>query len=196
VRDIIKPAVILFLVCIIVAISLAFTYSVTKIKIDERATQDALAARKEVLTMADSFEKINNTEELIRQNPGFTIVKEAYRGIKDSEVQGYVFSLESEGYGGTINITVGINSKGELSGIIIGQNRETPGLGSKAKEAPFKSQLTNIKPEGPLTVIKGMKSKPEEVEAISGATITSKAVVRAVQAAIDMSAKLVKKEGL
>jgi len=196
VRDIIKPAATLFFVCIIVSLCLAFTYSVTKSKIEERATQDALAARKEVLTMADSFEKINNIEELIQQNPDFTLVKEAYKGIKDRKVQGYVFSLESKGYGGIINITVGINSKGESSGIIIGQNSETPGLGSKAKEAPFKSQLTNIKPEGPLTVIKGKKSKPEEVEAISGATITSKAVVKAVQAAIDISAKLAKMEGL
>jgi electron transport complex protein RnfG len=195
VREIIKPATTLFITCLIVTLSLAFTYSATKGKIAERAEIDAENARKEVLANTDSFKKITDIDSLIKANPALAPVKEAYKGVKGNEVIGYVFSTESKGYGGAIKITVGIDTKGKVTGVKIGENKETPGLGSKAADKKFNSQFSDILPKEPLKVIKTKKSKPEEIEAISGATITSNAVTSAVQAAIETSGKLLQKEG-
>lgn len=194
-RDIIKPATTLFITCLIVTLSLAFTYSATKGKIAERAEIDAENARKEVLAVADTFKEITDIDSIIKANSGLEPVKKAFKGVKGNEVIGYVFSTESKGYGGAIGITVGIDTKGKVMGVKIGESKETPGLGSKASDKPFISQFLNIIPKEPLKVIKIKKSKPEEIEAISGATITSKAVTKAVQAAIDASGKLMQKEG-
>lgn len=191
-RDIIKPAVILFTICVVVSVSLAFTYSVTKDIIKERADQEAEAARKEVLVAAEEFIRIENAGDILNAKPEVGLIKEIYVGKKDNLTQGYVFAMQSKGYGGIINITAGIDTQGKLCAIKIGQNNETPGLGSKAAEPAFKSQLTDLTPKEPLQVIKGKKSKPEEIEAISGATITSKAVVAAAQAALDAANEIVK----
>jgi len=69
-----------------------------------------------------------------------------------------------------------------------------PGLGAKAKDKPFISQFEGIAPKEPLTVVKNAKTKVEEINAISGATITSRAVTKAVQAALDVNAELDKAE--
>ncbi|MCX8129809.1 MAG: RnfABCDGE type electron transport complex subunit G [Clostridia bacterium] len=191
-RDIVKQAVALFIICIVVSATLAFTYSVTREKIEDRARMDAEAARKEVLASAETFEKL---EAPTQHNSALSQVKEAYKGMKANETKGYVFLVETKGYGGIMKITVGVGTKGEITGMKIGQNNETPGLGTKAAEAPFRTQLIGIRPSVPLKVIKVGKTKPEEVEAISGATITSRAVVEAVQAAIDMSVRLARGEG-
>jgi len=103
--------------------------------------------------------------------------------------------VESKGYGGSITITVGIDTEGKITGVEIGDNNETPGLGTKAKDEPFISQFVGIIPEEPLTVVKRNKTKSEEIDAISSATITSRAVTKAVQAAVDINAELMKRGG-
>ncbi|MCX7922834.1 MAG: RnfABCDGE type electron transport complex subunit G [Clostridia bacterium] len=194
-RDIVKPAIVLVIVCIVVSVCLAFTYSVTRDKIEERARVAAESARKEVLSEAKTFEKVDGIEQIIKAKPEFDVVIEAYRGLNDNGLEGYVLAVETKGYGGIIKITVGVDNGGKVSGVKIGENNETPGLGTKAKDEPFMSQLVGLLPKEPLTVVKAKKTKPEEIEAISGATITSKAVVKAVQAAVGISEELAKKEG-
>lgn len=194
-RDLIKPAICLFAICIVVTAALAFTDAATKDTIAARAALDAENARKEVLTSARQFEKIPDIEAMVAQDPDLVPVKEAYKGLNGTETAGYVFLLANKGYGGDIAITVGIDRQGKVAGVKIGEHKETPGLGTKASEKPFLSQLIDITPKEPLVVVKGGKAKPEQIDAISGATITSRAVVGAVQAAIDMAAQLSVKEG-
>lgn len=189
-RDIVKPTLVLFLVCLIVTAALAFTYSATEGTIEQRAKIDAENARKEVLSDAQSFDEVD-IAEIINQNTEYSKVKEAYTGIKDGEVIGYVFSVSSSGYGGDVKMTVGITSEGKITGVNIGDNNETPGLGSKAKEPKFNSQFDNLTPSESLVVVKTQKTKPEEIEAISGATITSRAVTSGVEAAVEVYQKLV-----
>jgi len=193
--NLIKPTISLFLICAVVAAALAFTYAGTKDTIAERARLDSENARKEVLAEAEKFEAIENIDALTANNPELSIVKEAYKGYQGSSVVGYVFTVFSKGYGGDIQITIGVDKDGKITGVKIGDNSETPGLGSKASDAKFKSQLENITPKEPLKVVKGKKTKPEEIDAISGATITSKAVVKAVQAAVDAASEIGKGEG-
>lgn len=188
--NMLKPAMALFLICLIVTAALAFTYNVTKDIIDQRAALDAENARKEVLAGADSFREIENIENIIGDNPDLKVIKKAYAGLQDGQVLGYVFSIACKGYGGEMNITAGIDSNGKIAGVKIGDNSETPGLGSKATNPKFLSLFKDITPKEPLKIVKGKKGKPEEINAVSGATVTSTTIVNAVQAALDMSAKL------
>lgn len=194
--SILKPAVILCVVCLVVTAALAFTYSSTENVIEERGRIEAENARREVFSSAETFEAVDNIEDLTKAKPELSPVKNAYRGLKDDSIVGYVFTVAVKGYGGDMEIMVGIDTSGKITGVKIGENNETPGLGSKAAEEPFRSQLEGIAPKEPLSVVKGSAEKPEEIEAISGATITSRAVVKGVQAAVDMWAELVMKEGV
>ncbi|MGI6777343.1 MAG: RnfABCDGE type electron transport complex subunit G [Acetivibrionales bacterium] len=194
--SIFKPALVLFIICLVVTAALAFTYSGTKDVIDERARIDAENIRREVLSNAEGFERIDGIEQLAEERPEFNAVSEAYKGLKDGSVIGYVFSVVSKGYGGNMSLMVGIDSSGKITDVRIGEHSETPGLGAKAADEPFRSQLAGIVPDGPLSVVKTKSTKPEEIEAISGATISSKAVVSGVQTALDLYAELVEKEGV
>lgn len=193
-RDIYKPTISLFLICFIVTLSLAVTNYVTADTIEERARIDAENARKEVLSMADSFETIENLEELLLKDPDLGSITEAYKGIKDKNTVGYVFVVIGKGYGGDIKINVGMGTSGEIKGVKISESKETPGLGLKASDESFISQFFNIIPQGPLKVVKSNKSEQEEVQAISGATVTSRAVTGAVQKAVDAMAIISGKE--
>ncbi len=195
-RDILKPSVVLFIICLVVSTALAFTYAVTKEVIEERAKLDRENARRAVLSEATAFEKIEDLESLIGGEAAKDKVKEAYRGLKNEDFVGYVFTLVTKGYGGEMTLAIGVDKEGKVSGVKIGDNSETPGLGAKAKEEPFISQFLGLTSGEKLSIVKGKKSKPEEIQAISGATITTKAVTEAVQAAIDVAAELMEKEGV
>jgi electron transport complex protein RnfG len=92
-----KPAMALFLICLIVTAALAFTYNITKDIIAERAAIDAENARKEVLADADSFRKMENIEDIIGDNPELKVIREIYVGLKDDQELGYVFSIVCKG---------------------------------------------------------------------------------------------------
>lgn len=173
--------------------SLALVHGITRDTIEERARQDAEIARKAVLS-SDSFELVENIDEIVAGSSALSSVKEAYKAIKNNEEVGYVFTVVTKGYGGQIKTAVGIEKDGKISGVKIVEQNETPGLGSKASEKPFMSQLAGFIPNEGLVVVKSKKARPEQIEAISGATITSKAVVDAVQAAVSMSSELAKRE--
>lgn len=183
--DLIKPAAILFLICLIVSSALGLTYTVTKNSIELRSTQDAEAARNEVLPAADTFKIVDDWQNTDWDLKDKDMVKSAYYASKNQLAVGYVFDIVTKGYGGDIKLTIGIDLEQRVTGVKIGENKETPGLGSKVSDKPFLSQLVNLKPQQELVVVKQKKNKPEEIEAISGATITSKAVTRGVQAAIN-----------
>lgn len=197
--DILKPTISLFMICLVVSALLGLTNAVTKDKITERARLDSEAARMEVLPAAVSFEAYGEDElEALKKSPGgdgssMDPVKEAYiaKG-SDGGRAGFVILAEVKGYGGKVRVIVGIDTEGKVSDYKIIETKETPGLGSKASEPAFRKQFTGFVPAGPLKVIKGTKKNNEDIDAISGATITSKAITAAVQAALDAATALVK----
>ncbi len=187
-REIFKPTISLFLICFIVSLCLAVTNYVTADVIEERGRIDAENAKKEVLSEADSFFAIENLEELLAEHSELGIVTEASEGKKDNSIVGYVFTVIAKGYGGNIKTIVGINNDGEIKGVKISESQETPGLGLKASDEPFITQFFNISPQSLLKVVKSNKLKQEEIQAVSGATVTSSAVTEAVQKAVDAMA--------
>ena len=97
---------------------------------------------------------------------------------------GYVITTtDKDGYGGDIQVSVGIQSDGTVTGVSFLSISETAGLGMKAKEPTFKDQFNGMKAQK-LEVTKTDATADNQVQAISGATYTSKAVTGATNAAI------------
>ena len=85
--------------------------------------------------------------------------------------------MDAKGFGGTVGLTVGV-SDGAITGVRIGSHSETPGLGAKAADEAFYGQFAGK--SGELTVTKTGAVTDQEINAITAATITSKAVTGAV----------------
>lgn len=166
----------LLLICAVVAALLASVNKLTAPVIEANSQKSFEAAMSEVLPDSGTFEELNT--EAFKESTGITL-----NSIYKAEKGGYVASVIcSEGYGGDISIMVGINKDLTVNQAKIMSMSETPGLGAKASTPEFIGQYSG-KEKG----IEVVKTAPEgnDIQAISGATISSKAVTKAVNAAIE-----------
>lgn len=163
-KNIIKPVIVLTSICLVVSVLLAYVNSVTAPIIAEAEQRTAQEAMAEVLPEADSFDPIN-IDGLPER------VDEVYRAENGS---GYVFMLTTKGYGGDMKLICGINADGTIEACKTLSHSETSGLGSKTAEDPYRNQYC-----GKSADTLG------EVDAISGATISSTAYMNAVQDAFE-----------
>lgn len=177
-KDIFKLGSILFLICAVAALLLSVTNNITEPVIKERNIQANNESRKEVLKEAEEFKQLDNVKA--------NLVEEVYEGLKGDEVVGYTIKTVPKGYGGKVEVMIGISQDGKITGVKVGNHSETPGLGSKASEPTFKDQFNGKSTEKPLMVVKGSASNDNDIAAISGATITSNAVTSGVNAAINL----------
>ena len=122
-------------------------------------------------------------------------MKEVYAAYSGDEFVGYVFSAVSSGYGGDVPVTVGVGKDGTITGVRVGDNEETPGLGSKAAGEKFTSQYTGKAISGGIRIVSGPATADDEIQAVSGATISTNAVNSAVQASADLGVKLLGQNG-
>lgn len=162
--------IVLTIIAVVAAVALAATNEVTKDIIqeaNEAATREAWAQ----LLPGAEFPDAGQDEDA--GEGGYV-----HAGVRDGETIGYVGMTAVQGYGGEIEVIVGTDTEGVITGISVGgaNFKETAGLGAKAKEAAFTGQFINR--EAPLSV-------GEEIDAITAATITSNAVVRAVNAVVE-----------
>ncbi|MBI4336173.1 MAG: RnfABCDGE type electron transport complex subunit G [Candidatus Omnitrophica bacterium] len=169
--QLIKFGVILGAVCLASTLVLAFTYQVTGPVIERQLTNEEQAALRMVLPQADLFTK--------RIKPGL----EYFVGSKLNKPIGYCVRTLGNGYGGFIKIIAGMDEAGIIKGVRILEHQETPGLGSKIneirpgeKEPWFLRQFVG-RHGGNLEVKK-------DIDAITGATISSRAVTEAVNKAV------------
>lgn len=188
-RDMIKTAMPLFIICFIVALCLACVNALTSNTIKQKEILTAENQRKEVMNTAKSFQELNDWKE--KDESG--LIKEVYAAYDGQKLVGYVFSAYPKGYGGEIKVTVGIDSDKNISGVRIGENNETPGLGAKASDDEFTGQYSGMTILKEFKVVKKLPEADNEIQAISGATISSKAVTSAVQASAKLGYKLLGK---
>jgi RnfABCDGE-type electron transport complex G subunit len=114
-----------------------------------------------------------------------TRVNKAY-AAKDAagNVIGYALNVTSKGFGGNVTLAMGLTADGRITGISFTELNETAGLGMKVDEPAFKDQFPGK--GGKLTLVKGTASGEQEISAITGASVTSNAVVNAVNAGLDL----------
>lgn len=187
-NSIIKPTLVLFLVCVVISGSLAYVNGITKDTIQMNTQAEQEEFRRQVLQEAEKFEPAE-------QEGMPETVKGIFAGFAGNDPVGFVVEVSPKGYGGAINMTVGVNMAGDVTGVIVGNNNETPGLGSKATGGDFIAQFSSITMEelagNALVVVKQQPKAVNEVQAVSGATISSRAITRGVQEALD-AVKIVK----
>lgn len=121
----------------------------------------------------------------LKQPAGPEVLKSLFPARKDGKCFAVAFEVTGKGYGGLISIMMGVDLKtGLLTGIRVMTHSETPGLGARATEPSFYKQFTNLAPKDVALASKGGK-----INAISGATNTSKGVVEAVQKGLELFAR-------
>jgi len=173
-----KLAVILFAFAAVVAVLLGLVNRITQDRIEAFAAEKTAAAMSAVLP-ADSYTRVEGSaaEKL-------DLVKEIYA----ADGSGWVIMVTPSGFGGEIEMAVGVDKGGSVTGVSIIQMSETSGLGANAKRESFRSQY--VGKSGSVA----LRKQGGEIDALTGATVTSTAVTKGVSAALAAAAEL-KKEG-
>ena len=178
-NSIVKLGLNLFIICAVAALLLGITNQVTEPVIANRNIQSNNESRQIVLPDANEFILVSDDE--YKNIDG--IISEVYEGKNGSETIGYTIKVIPKGYGGPIELIVGILNDGTISAINIGSMSETPGLGAKSTDPAFNGQYKG-KEAKEIEVVKSGTPGDNQIKAISGATITSKAVTSGVNDAI------------
>ncbi len=177
-KKIISLGIILLIYSAISATLLSLTYSATLPAIEKAKEEANVKARQEVFPEAESFEKIAD-DKLAKIKEKEKNILEVFIAKDSTGKKGYVVKALSGGFGGDIEVVTGFDLEGKITGMRMGTNSETPGLGDNAKKPFFYEQFVGLDVNKPLGVSK-VEAKDNDILAISGATITSKAVVKGV----------------
>lgn len=190
-KDNIRAVITLAVITLVSGVLLGFVFELTKQPIaaeEERARQ---AACKSVFESAESFVPYEGFDEAAAKTAlsGAGFSQESIDGVLTAldafgNKLGYVINvITMEGYGGEIDISMGVANDGTLNGIEILSIGETAGLGMKADTPEFKAQFRN-KNVTQFTYTKSGAASDYEIDALSGATITTNAMVNAVNAGL------------
>lgn len=185
VKTIILTSVILTVICAVSTALLGLTNKLTAGRIEMLAKKAETDAMRRVIS-AENFE--TGSIELDGK-------EYQYHTARDSagEIMGYIFTVAENGYGGPVKVMTGIKPSGEIAAIeVLDAANETPGLGQKATQSSFWKLF-----EGKSGKLETSKSASQDgqIEAMTGATITSKAVVNAVNKATRLFEGITKGDG-
>ena len=167
-KQLLKFGLVLGMICLIATLVLAVTYEATKPKIDKQLTAEEDAALKSIMALADSF------------NEKSVDGMEYFEAMKGNQLIGYCLRVTGTGYNGYIRMVVGIDTAGVIKGVEVLEHSETPGLGARIKE---------VRPgENDAWFLRQFKGKQasgiavhKNIDAITGATISSKAITDAIR---------------
>lgn len=187
-KKIMHDALVLMLFSLVLGGILGAVYQITLPAItaaEEKKKQEAYMA---VFADAESFEELEYDKaaaEKMMAAGGFKdTIDNVQKAIIGGEVAGYVITLTAkDGSQGSITLSVGVRKDGTVNSYSITSHSETPGLGKKATEASFIEKFENKK-VSEFVVVKTEPVSENEIDAIAGSTITTKAVANAVNAAL------------
>lgn len=192
-NKIIKDALALTLITLVAGVALGGVYEITKDPIAKQEAQAKAEAYEQVFTDAAAFEAVEMDDTLTKtirdqlDQEGYKAqsIEEVMRAEDQSgETLGYAFTVvTSEGYGGDIQFSMGVQNDGTLNGISILSIGETAGLGMNADTPAFKDQFVGKQVEK-LQYTKNGATQDDEINAISGATVTTNAMTNGVNAGL------------
>lgn len=189
----IRDAIALFLITMISGLALSYVYEITKAPITDQKVEKKIKANQVVFVDASSFEE---DTDLMEQaiNTDLTTLSKDFKGINIDEINkaldsngdviGYnIMVTTKQSYKDYITLIVGYTLDGTIKGIEIMTISETAGLGMNATKPSFMNQFIN-KNVSQFVVTKTGATSEDQIDALSGATITSRAVANAVNAGI------------
>lgn len=176
-ETIVKPIIVLTVICLITSTLLAFTNSITAPIIAAAEEEAAQAAYAEVLPAAEGF----------NDRTADTSVANIVAAMESKNGVGWCIQATGKGYGGDVPVIVALDSEGNITAVKFMQNSESAGFGMKlwdGNEAGPAFAESLVGKSGSVTL------KQDGVDGITGATISSKAAVSAVNAALECFAEL------
>lgn len=170
-KSILISTIVLFAICLVVSTALVYTNAVTEPVIIEAQTGPKFFEKMKKVITADTFNK--------REIDGNTF----YEAINSGQVVGFVFTTSAKGYGDKIVVMTGIKVDGKIASVnVISADKETPGLGQLITKPDFLNQFKEK--QGNLKV-------KENIDAVTGATISSRAVTNSVNSAYELFLKFI-----
>lgn len=189
-KKIVHDALILFAFTVVLGMLLGVVYGITKEPIEKVNYEKTQAAYKQVFADAESFTAYEAFDAdaaaaLLAENGYVDEIEDVQVAADGSgNMLGYVLTVTAKDASqSTITFSVGIQNDGTVNGYSITSIAETPGLGMKAQEEAFYSQFEGKNVDS-FTVVKSAPAADNEIESISGSTITSKAMANGVNACI------------
>ena len=180
---IVQLVVVLGLITLVCALLLGLINGVTAQKIVQNNIDKRNAAMEEIIPGA-SFEDMKTT--VPAPDKDTPEISGVYKATVDGADAGYCLEVKPKGFGGALTLIVGINADNTVAGAKVTAHAETPGLGAKSQDAEWIAQYAGMPADGSLAVSKDGGS----VNAITGATITSRAVTKGVNTAAQYVATL------
>lgn len=186
--SIIKDALALTIITVICSFALAFVYEITKGPIKDQEDAKKNAGYKAVFADAT---KLSTDEELVSKAAETDLstldsdlagvsIGDVVKALDDNgNLMGYIVTAKTRGYASTINVAVGYSLDGTVMGIEFLEIGETVGFGMNADTPEFKSKFAGIKTDHFVVTKSGAKTE-SEIDVVSGATVTTTAVVKAV----------------
>lgn len=171
----VKLSIILFLIAGFSGFILSMVYSITQPRILENERKKEEESLKIIMPEIKSF---------TREKDSFLV----YSDEEKKKLIGYIFKIEAKGYGGRVKCNIGIDLNGKIAGIVVASHSETPGLGSRIEE----KKKGEVEPYY-LIQFKNLALEQldfENVKAITGATISSTAVLKCAQQAFEKFKKV------
>jgi len=178
-KEITKLVAVLTLICSISGLLMFFVYTATKEPIAIAMAKDELDAVSAVMPPSQGVVSMVLTQE--------ETVAKFFIGTNGTQIAGIATRAKSvNGYGGDINVMVGLTSTGTVQAVkVLTPLFETPGLGANVKSDKWTAQFYGKPAAGKWSVRKDDKTNPQAIDSITAATISSRAVVEAVAAAIE-----------
>ncbi len=167
--------------------ALVFVYIYTQQKIQNNMNMEMARAIWDLFPEMDRAVVMKKVKD-IHKNPAEIV-------DKDMKLLGYAFLAEGNGYQGTIKLMVGIGPDlTALKGIDVLESQETPGLGAEIASDKFREQFNGLSVTHPVEYVKNQTpQKPYQIEAITGATISSRAVVNIINKRVKEVREILKK---
>lgn len=196
-----KSAINLTIITLVAGLALSSVYMLTKDAIEEQNMAASAASYKEVCPDAETFAHDAAIDEAVAalagtaysEEYGRTYINDMIVGTAaDGSVAGYVISVTSaDGFEGNITMSVGLSTDGTLNGIAFTELNETAGMGMKVNEDAFKSQFNGVQAESFILNKAGGSTADNEIDSVTGASVSSGAVVNAVNTALAFFAETV-----
>lgn len=183
---ILKDAIALFVITLVAGALLGLVNQVTREPIAAAELKAKNEAYQNVFAEGNSFDADEEIEKKRKDAvfEGAEISEILVAKDKDNNTIGYVMSLVAkEGYGGDISFTIGVKTDGTMTGLSVLSHSETAGLGANCTTESFQSQFAGVKGTE-IAYSKTGKSAENEIDALSGATITTKALTKAINAGL------------
>jgi electron transport complex protein RnfG len=177
-----KPIIVLVVICLVVTYALAVTYGITKPIIDENNLKASNETKAELLPEAEGDFKNVAQKDLVVLEENKVYVTEASVANNGA---GAVITVDSNSYGGILTAMIGIDKDGAITKVKVTSADDTPGVGTKAQASSHLKQYHGLTKLGNIEI----KDDPT-VQHVTGASISSEAIHKAVYCALKQYHKL------